>query len=181
MAGNRVCDKEEVGRGLREGGSESLEEAHDRGGDSGRVGGLREGARGIRGLGGRGSGWGADGAQRKSRVSLCLFPVSKRNPSHCRLHRRHRHHISAPLPSSCLRYRGHQGGSAAPPSRAPGHKHEAIYNVGAEGVSDATAGSAEWGRCPLTGGQEIPRHARSADCAASPVPAHPPPPSALTD
>lgn len=81
MAGNRVSDKEEGGRGLREGASESLEEAHDGGGDSGRVGGLREGAQGIRGLGGRGSGWGADGAQRKSRVSLCLsLPRQQEEP-----------------------------------------------------------------------------------------------------
>ena len=90
-------------------------------------------------------------AWRESRLSPHLSSPSACEPSHC-------HHISSPPPSSRPRYWGHQGGSAAPPSRAPGHKHRAIYNVGAEGVSYATAGSAEWGRCPLTGGLEILRH-----------------------
>jgi len=147
----------------RAGGGSRWGRGHRKGEGNGGAGSLGEGLCRKRGLGGRGS-------EKESRLSPHLSSLSASEPSHC-------HHISTPPPSSCPRYRGHQGGSAAPPSRAPGHKHRAIYNVGAEGVSYATAGSAEWGRCPPTGGLEIPRHVQVSSLR-TPRSLPTPPPSA---
>lgn len=64
------------------------------------------------------------------------------------IHHRHYHICTRTFPALARRW-GHWGGRATPPPQAPRHTHEAIYNLGAEGVGVATAGNGGRGRCPL--------------------------------